>query len=82
MISSFKEIPIPFDKVFVGEVGLTGEVRSIPGMSSRIGESAKFGMRYFCAPIKSEESDNIKLIDIKSIEDLVRYLTNLNNNSK
>ena len=77
LISSFKDIPIPFDRIFAGEVGLTGEVRSIPSIASRIGESVKFGMKYFCFPVKSEESKNIKLTDIKNIESLLKYIQNI-----
>lgn len=77
LISSFKDIPVPLDRIFAGEVGLTGEVRSIPSMSARIGEGVKFGMKHFCVPAKSEKSESIKLTDIKNVSSLLDYILSL-----
>ena len=75
LISSFKDKPLPLDRVFAGEVGLTGEARSVPNMQGRILEAARFGMKYFCVPIKTDKSENIKIVDIKNINGLMEYLT-------
>ena len=74
LISSFKDKPLPLDRVFAGEVGLTGEARSVPNMQGRILEAARFGMKYFCVPIKTDKSENIKIVDIKNINGLMEYL--------
>lgn len=76
LISSFRDVPISFDSVFAGELGLSGEVRNISNMSGRISESVKFGMKNFYVPNKSEKNENIKLINIKNIINLLDYISN------
>ncbi|MCK5882113.1 MAG: DNA repair protein RadA [Bacteriovoracaceae bacterium] len=41
LLSSFRESPICDSTVFIGEVGLTGEVRSVPQMEMRLKELAQ-----------------------------------------
>jgi len=41
--SSYREQPIADDLVAIGEVGLTGEIRSVSHMSQRLGEVARLG---------------------------------------
>ncbi len=74
LISSFKDKPIPFDRVFAGEVGLTGEARPAPNMQGRMSEAARFGMKFFCVPVKSDKSESIELVNIKDIGGLMEYL--------
>lgn len=48
--SSFKDIPLPKSSLFLGEVGLTGEVRKVSQMDMRIEEAAKLGYRKLIVP--------------------------------
>jgi len=41
--SSYRDTPIPDDLVAIGEVGLTGEIRSVSHMNQRLGEVARLG---------------------------------------
>lgn len=41
LLSSYHATPIPNDTIFLGEVGLTGEVRSVPMMEMRLKEIAQ-----------------------------------------
>ena len=41
--SSYRDAAIPDDLVAIGEVGLTGEVRSVSNMSQRLGEAVRLG---------------------------------------
>ena len=41
--SSYRETPIADDMVAIGEVGLTGEIRSVSHMNQRLGEVARLG---------------------------------------
>ena len=41
--SSYRDAVIPDDLVAIGEVGLTGEVRSVSNMSQRLGEAVRLG---------------------------------------
>ena len=72
LISSYKDIPIPYTTAFAGEVGLTGEVRSVANIQGRINECIRFGVEKFYTNFKDEKSDNLKLINIKNIADLLK----------
>lgn len=43
MLSSLREMPLPWNAVFAGEVGLAGEVRSTGRLARRMGEAARLG---------------------------------------
>lgn len=61
--SSFKEIPVDFKTILIGEVGLTGEIRGVNSIEKRLIEAQKMG---FEKAIIAESNDTIK--DIKDIE--------------
>lgn len=48
--SSFKDIPLEPKAVFIGEVGLVGEVRGVPFLEMRIKEALKFGYNELYVP--------------------------------
>lgn len=43
--SSWKGRPLPQDTVFIGDVGLTGEIKPVPSMELRLKEAARMGYR-------------------------------------
>ncbi|HEX9797261.1 MAG TPA: DNA repair protein RadA [Anaerolineales bacterium] len=45
LASSVRDRPLPADMVLVGEVGLSGELRSVPQLPARLTEAAKLGFR-------------------------------------
>jgi DNA repair protein RadA/Sms len=45
LASSVTGAPLPPDLVAIGEVGLAGDVRAVPGMETRLGECARLGFR-------------------------------------
>lgn len=45
LLSSYYQTPIPNDTIFLGEVGLTGEVRSVPMMEMRLKEIAQMNYK-------------------------------------
>jgi DNA repair protein RadA/Sms len=55
VLSSLRDIPVPADLVLFGEVGLTGELRSVPRASQRIAEAAKLGFKRAILPAKTTE---------------------------
>ncbi len=73
--SSFKNIPISPKMIFIGELGLDGEVRSVMFMESRIQEAERLG---FLSCVLPESSGNIntrmELIKIKNISDLKKII--------
>ncbi|CAM0912799.1 unnamed protein product [Alopecurus aequalis] len=53
--SSFLEFPIPNDIAFIGEIGLGGELRTVPRMDKRVMAIAKLGYRKCVVPKSSEK---------------------------
>jgi DNA repair protein RadA/Sms len=68
LLSSYYQSPIPNDTIFIGEVGLTGEVRSVPMMEMRLKEIAQ--MNYRSVITSKRAADDFKnkyKIEIKGI---------------
>ena len=76
--SSYKNIPIPNDVIAIGEVGLTGEVRSVNQIEKRIKEAEKLGFRKCIIPESNKKllKDTYKLdiIGVQNISDAMRCL--------
>jgi DNA repair protein RadA/Sms len=45
LASSMTGAPVPPDLVAIGEVGLAGDVRAVPGIGARLRECARLGFR-------------------------------------
>lgn len=78
LISSYKDIPIDTKTVFVGEIGLTGEIRSVIAMEQRISEADKLGFERIFVPSSSMNkimrSFDLKIIPVERIFSLLNYL--------
>ncbi|CAL5051098.1 unnamed protein product [Urochloa decumbens] len=53
--SSFLEFPIPNDVAFIGEIGLGGELRTVPRMDKRVMTVAKLGYKKCVVPKTAEK---------------------------
>ncbi len=53
--SSYRDAPIPDDLVAIGEVGLTGEIRSVSHMNQRLQEIARLGFKQVIIPKNKSE---------------------------
>lgn len=62
--SSFKEIPVDFKTILIGEVGLTGEIRGVNSIEKRLMEAQKMG---FKRAVIAESNENISK-ELKGIE--------------
>lgn len=79
ILSSYKMSVIPEGTVFIGEVGLTGEVRAVPQMEKRLSEMAHLNFKVVVTSEKTkQEFENIKypfeivgISSIKSIDGLL-----------
>lgn len=58
--SSIKDIPIPDNTVIMGEVGLTGETRSVQRMELRVKEALRMGFEHLILPASSKKKINEK----------------------
>ena len=76
--SSFKNISIPLDLIAIGEVGLTGEVRSINMIDKRLKEAEKLGFKKCIIPENNKKllKENYKLdiIGVKNILEAIKIL--------
>ena len=69
IISSYKEKALGNDCIYCGEVGLSGEVRSISNINMRVKEAIKLGYKKIFLPKTNVENiDNAVLKDYKEIE--------------
>ncbi len=62
LLSSYEDAVIPDNTCFVGEVGLSGEIRAVNRIDVRIAEAAKLGMETIYVPLS-----NLKGIDTSAL---------------
>lgn len=78
VMSSNFDIAIPRDTVFIGEVGLSGEVRPVTRIEGRISEAAKMGMTRILIPRGNLKVAAMKvdaeIIEVGRVEECFRRL--------
>ena len=68
ILSSLLEKPIKDDICIVGEVGLSGEVRAVPFITSRVKEAGKIGFKRIIVPEKASESkSDIEVLKVSNV---------------
>ena len=76
--SSYKNISIPLETIAIGEVGLTGEVRSVNMIEKRIKEAEKLGFKTCIIPESNKKHLKGKytatIIGVKNIYEAMKYL--------
>lgn len=70
LTSSLAGIALPKDSVFFGEVSLSGAVRPVPHVATRLKESAKLGFTSATCPPLADKGMAENLNNIKSIDSL------------
>ena len=73
LISSLEETPLEKDTVYIGEVGLTGELRSVQRIQERIKEAERLGFKKAILPTSKELLTKTKLAikQVKRIQELI-----------
>ncbi len=79
LASSFHNMAIDGDIFFLGEVGLTGEVRSVSRMEDRLREAAVMGFRKCFLPQRNvallkEKHKNMELIPVRQVKEVTDAL--------
>lgn len=73
--SSYREQPISDDLVAIGEVGLTGEIRSVSHMNQRLGEVARLGFKKAIIPRggseKLEIPEGLTVYRVKNLREAI-----------
>ena len=62
--SSVRDRPVAADFTIIGEIGLSGEVRTVGQMSTRLTEAARLGFRHCLVPASLRRDPNTELLDI------------------
>lgn len=70
LVSSVSDVPCPHDAVFVGEVGLGGEVRPVPGTERRLAEAERLGFRKAFVSARATYQTPIQTISIRHVTEL------------
>lgn len=77
-VSSYKNLPIDTTTVVLGEVGLTGEIRSVNLIDKRLKEAEKLGFKKCIIPESNKKllKENYKLdiIGVKNINEAMKVL--------
>ena len=73
LVSGLRDVPLDENLIVFGEVGLSGEIRSISRVQARVNEAARLGFKQCILPkssIKqiSNKPDNIELIGVKNLQ--------------
>ena len=90
LISSKKKIPLPEKTVFFGEIGLSGEIRSVNNITKRLQETQKLGFSQAVIPSLSKNAfqvleqelaekgiylnKDITVIQVKTIAEVEKFL--------
>ena len=76
MWSSFRDQPLPRDCTFIGEIGLTGEVRGVSQTERRLHEALKLGFTTAYLPASQAKTKiaGLKLVGVKHLRDVVQII--------
>lgn len=74
LASSYLDRPVPGDLAAIGEVGLTGELRSVSQLGQRISEAHRLGFKQCLIPAHRAEQapPGIRLIPVRNIGEAIR----------
>jgi DNA repair protein RadA/Sms len=76
--SAFRNVSLDAETLWVGEVGLGGEVRSVPGISERIAEAAALGFKRVVIPAGNlrelDQQKNNRTIELQSVQQVSQAL--------
>ncbi len=76
LLSAARNIPIRRDTVYFGEVGLSGELRQVAQVESRVKEAEKLGIKRVIMPSSTKKnnkiSENIEIVCVKHITNLLK----------
>ncbi len=72
VLSSLKDMPVPENSVFIGEVSLNGEIRPVGQLELRIKEAKRLGYEHIYISSYSKHKSDAKVNQIKHIREIFR----------
>jgi len=77
LASSLRDRPVPRDLIAIGEVGLLGEIRPVPGLERRLREAGRLGFRTAIVP-KSRRGDTpavngMEVVAVSNLRDAIGH---------
>lgn len=76
LASSFKDLPVGSDLAAVGEIGLSGEVRSVNHLNQRLSEIARLGFRRCVIPAHVRDDvqqyKQLETVPVRSVREALR----------
>lgn len=80
IMSSNFDIPVPREYVFAGEVGLSGEIRTVTRIEQRVAEAQKLGFSKIIIPngnLKGiQDTFSIEIVEVSKIEEVFKEIFN------
>ena len=77
LASSFRDRPLPYDLAAIGEVGLTGELRSVSSANQRLSEIHRLGFKKVVIPTSMAsrmQNNGLQLIPVKNIREALAVI--------
>ncbi|MGV3278075.1 DNA repair protein RadA [Rickettsiales bacterium LUAb2] len=87
LISAIKDIALPENSTFIGEVSLSGQIRNVFNLDKRINECLRLGFKNVFIPKVTSKNrlsnldkfkSSINLVELDNIYQLIRVITNAN----
>ena len=79
LYTSFRGVTIPADTLALGEVGLTGELRSIQNADKIVKEAARLGIKRIILPKRNAEklagSSGVKLVGVSTVREAIAEIS-------
>lgn len=76
IVSSFKDTGVQPTDVFIGEVGLTGEIRRVSRIEQRVQEAAKLGFKRAIVPASNlggwDYPEGIRVIGVEAVNEAIQ----------
>ncbi|HEX9717666.1 MAG TPA: AAA family ATPase, partial [Actinomycetota bacterium] len=73
LASAASGIPPPPDSAFVGEIGLTGLVRTAPAMGQRLAAAKASGVTTVFASEEARSADGVRIAPVRHVADALRW---------
>jgi DNA repair protein RadA/Sms len=76
IVSSYRDVPVKAYDCFIGEVGLSGEVRRVSRIEQRVSEAAKLGFKRAIVPASNlggwDYPPEIRVIGVESVNEALK----------